>query len=66
VGGSFASVRVEPQASPEARIALLEGLLEDLLEAIPKQTNDADWWPDELTKAVSEAKSVLNIEQEGL
>jgi hypothetical protein len=29
VGGSFASVKVVPQASPEARIALLERLLRE-------------------------------------
>lgn len=35
--------------------------LENLLEAIPRQTSDADWWPDELTKAVFEAKRVIEV-----
>ena len=41
------------------QIAVLTEALEDLLEAIPKQTNDCDWWPDELTKAVKQAKAVI-------
>lgn len=42
----------------ECNAKLLEAL-EDLVEAIPGQTNDRDWWPDELTKAVAQAKSLL-------
>jgi hypothetical protein len=38
--------------------AALEAL-EDLLDAIPKQTNDADWWPDELSVAVKNARAVI-------
>ncbi len=38
---------------------LLEAL-EDLLENIPKQTNDADWWDDGLTNAVRNANDVIN------
>lgn len=34
-------------------------VLEDLLEAIPKQTNDHDWWDDDLTHAVDKAKKVI-------
>lgn len=30
-----------------------------LLEAIPGQTEDRDWWPDELTRAVDAAKAYL-------
>jgi hypothetical protein len=38
---------------------VLADALEGLLEAIPRQTNDADWWPDELTDAVFVAKTAL-------
>lgn len=35
-------------------------IIENLLDAIPKQTPDADWWDDSLTQAVAEAKKWLN------
>jgi hypothetical protein len=38
---------------------VLADALEGLLEAIPRQTNDADWWPDELTDAVFVARAAL-------
>lgn len=37
---------------------LLESL-QTLIDAIPNQTNDQDWWPDELTMAVNDAKSII-------
>ena len=37
---------------------LLEAL-EDLIDAIPGQTRDRDWWPDDLTKAVRKASATL-------
>jgi hypothetical protein len=37
---------------------LLEAL-EELLEAVPKQTGDADWWDDNLTHAVKKAKKLI-------
>ena len=38
--------------------ALTEAL-DDLIEAVPNQSNDRDWWPDELTHAMREAKAIL-------
>jgi hypothetical protein len=40
--------------------------LTDLYEAVPKQTNDADWWPDELTKAMGQAALILDETQPNL
>lgn len=34
-------------------------IIYDLLEAIPKQTHDADWWPDPLTEAYQKAWKFL-------
>lgn len=34
--------------------------LELLYDAVPKQTEDADWWPDELTRAMKTAEIVLS------
>ena len=39
--------------------AVLIEALEDLIEAIPRQTNDCDWWQDDLTKAVKQAKAAV-------
>lgn len=33
--------------------------IENLIEAIPGQTDDKDWWPDNLTDAVNEANKLL-------
>lgn len=38
---------------------LLEAL-DTLLQAIPAQDNDHDWWPDELTHAVNAAKEAID------
>ena len=38
--------------------ALVEAL-EDILEALPKETSDADWWPDELKAAVRQGNEAL-------
>jgi hypothetical protein len=38
----------------------LLGAVQDLLEAIPPQNNDQDWWPDELTRAVREANKAID------
>ena len=35
--------------------------LQELLDSIPSQTNDKDWWPDELTRAVDNAKALLEL-----
>lgn len=43
-----------PFAGIDARI-----IIEDLLEAIPKQTQNADWWDSELVRAVEEAKKFI-------
>lgn len=37
-----------------------EDIIQDLLDAIPSQNNDRDWWPDELTAAVRKAKAYLD------
>lgn len=37
---------------------LLEAL-SNLLDSIPKQDNDHDWWPDELTHAVEAAEKAI-------
>jgi hypothetical protein len=49
----------EKQTAVDMRADLIE-VLEDLLFAIPGQTNDRDWWPDELTDAVQKAKALLS------
>lgn len=36
-----------------------EIIIANLIEAIPSQTNDKDWWPDSLTDAVNEANKLL-------
>lgn len=33
--------------------------LENLVDSIPKESNDADWWPDELKSAVQEAETLI-------
>lgn len=37
----------------------LKDALQNLIDAVPKQTDDADWWDDDLTDAVREAKELL-------
>lgn len=34
-------------------------IIENLIDAIPAQTDDADWWPPELVNAVGEARMFL-------
>lgn len=43
----------------------LREALENLLEVIPKQDNDHDWWPDELSYAVDAAKAALSEKEDG-
>ena len=33
--------------------------LDDLIEAVPHETQDADWWPDELREAMRAATAVI-------
>lgn len=33
--------------------------LGNVIDTIPEQTNDADWWPDELTRSVTKAEKLL-------
>ena len=47
----------EPQPTD---IEKANDIIENLLDAIPKQTNDADWWEDDLTNAVHNAKTWLS------
>jgi hypothetical protein len=35
-------------------------IIEDLVDAIPKQDDDHDWWPDDLTDAIEKAKKWLD------
>lgn len=42
------------------RITELEFLAQDLLDAIPPQSDDADWWPDSLRRAVDAANGHLD------
>lgn len=51
---------------PSTRIFVLEeanakllAALECLAAAVPPQSNDRDWWPDDLTDAVASAKSLV-------
>lgn len=37
----------------------LRKALEDLVDAVPRQLEDADWWDDSLTNAVNKAKQLL-------
>jgi hypothetical protein len=41
-----------------SNIKLIEAL-ETLIEAIPKQNDDYDWWEDSLTTAVEDAKEEI-------
>lgn len=41
------------------REAQLEAALQDLLDAIPAQTDDKDWWSDELSDAANKATLLL-------
>jgi len=34
--------------------------LENILDSIPKESNDQDWWPDELKASVHEADALIN------
>lgn len=42
-----------------SKIQLYEIALDNLLSAIPSQNNDADWWSDDLRKAINEAKELI-------
>ena len=37
--------------------------VENLIEAIPSQSNDVPWWPDELIEAVDDVKSLFAAAQ---
>ena len=52
-------VAVEEITRLRLQKAVLIEALEDLIEAIPRQTNDCDWWQDDLTKAVKQAKAAV-------
>lgn len=43
----------------DANIEQYKTALEDLIEAIPGQTDDKDWWPDDLRTAVKNAEKLL-------
>lgn len=38
-------------------------IIDDLINAIPGQTEDVDWWPDELRKAIANANKFLSSAQ---
>jgi len=46
-------------ADAEQRVEALEQALEALADAVPKQTNDCDWWQDDLTEAMRVARALL-------
>lgn len=48
---------MENTLTPEKMSAALEAL-EALVDAIPGQNGDRDWWSDELTAAVAQAKKL--------
>ncbi len=51
----------EPENEPQPTdIEKANDIIENLLDAIPKQTNDADWREDDLTNAVHNAKTWLS------
>lgn len=37
----------------------IKEVLSTLYHAVPTQTNDADWWPDELTNAMNKAENLI-------
>lgn len=45
--------------SPSYKEQELRAALENLMEAIPKQTENADWWEDNLTHAFQKATEAL-------
>lgn len=46
-------------AGLKLHIETLEEALQQLLDAIPPQTNDCDWWGDDLTGAIKNAEELL-------
>src|SRR5207237_711342 len=50
------SQREKAEAMKESEI---REALADLVDAIPGQSNDRDWWPDQLTHAVRKANALL-------
>lgn len=60
----FQEIRAEAYASClNEMVQPLLGALENLIDAIPKQTEDADWWEDDLIKAVNIAtKAIASFE----
>lgn len=39
----------------------MRAALEELHDAVPRQTDDADWWSDELRDAMEKAKLLIRI-----
>ena len=56
-GYSLATQELQSQST---RIKELEEGLTRVLVSIPKQDNDHDWWPDDLTESFDKAKQLLN------
>lgn len=41
------------------RVSYFKALLGFAVDSVPSQTNDADWWPDDLTEAMNNARKIL-------
>lgn len=50
---------LDESTPPASRQEELETALSNLVDSIPSQKEDQDWWPDELTKAMEEARKIL-------
>lgn len=59
-GGGYIDAPAEANARLIAAAPTLVAALEGLMEAVPTQTNDRDWWPDELTRAMAAARKALD------
>ena len=55
-GATNASANGRLIAAAPTLVAALVGLM----DAVPTQTNDRDWWPDELTRAMAAARKALD------
>lgn len=50
---------VEKYKAQKERAECCRNVLQDLVESIPNQTEDADWWPDSLRTAIEKANEYI-------